>query len=117
MKSILFVVVVIVLTLGCSSQRETNARKVELIREIEAIQEKIDQKRDFTSLFSAGPPKRPENLAKMDVKELEVVRTSLQEINVSLNAVHNKLTQGASNTLAITAITAGVQGLSSNSED
>jgi len=108
MKSILLVVVVIALTVGCSSQRK-DARKAELIREIEAIQEKIDQKRDFTSLFTAGPPKRPENLAKMEIKELEAVRASLQEINVSLDAVHNKLTQSTSNTLAITAITGAVE--------
>ena len=85
-KSILVVVVATVLTMGCSSQKEAGIRKTELIREIEAIQEKIDQKRDFTSIFTAGPPKRPENLAKMEIKELEAARRNLQALNVLLDA-------------------------------
>jgi hypothetical protein len=98
MRYSIAITIIAALLAGCSSREKVTVRKAELIRDINAIQASMDEKQDLTSLFSAGPPQLPKNLAKLEESELEEVLTILQGLDVSLTKTHSSILPAADNT-------------------
>jgi len=91
MKSGIAIAIIMALVIGCSSREQVSGRKAELIRDIEAVQASVDEKRDLTSLFSGGPPELPKNLAEMSESELEETLALLRQLDASLTETHNRV--------------------------
>ena len=91
MKSSIAIAIIAALAIGCSSREPVSRRKAELIREIKTVQVSLDEKRDLTSLFSAGPPELPENLTEMEEPELEEMLALLHELDASLTKTHRRV--------------------------